>query len=37
MHSPVELVQMSDVENAIDVIAAFTLRLEAETVPPCFG
>ena len=37
MHSPVELVQMSDVQDAIDVIAAFTLRLEADTSLSRFG
>lgn len=31
MHSPVELVELADVEAAIAVIAAFALRLEADT------
>jgi putative aminopeptidase FrvX len=31
MHSPVELVELADVEAAIALIAAFALRLEADT------
>ena len=31
MHSPVELVELGDVEAAIALITAFALRLEAET------
>jgi putative aminopeptidase FrvX len=31
MHSPVELVELADVEAAIDLIAAMALRLEADT------
>jgi endoglucanase len=31
MHSPVEVVELADVEAAIAVIAAFALRLEADT------
>jgi putative aminopeptidase FrvX len=31
MHSPVELVELADVEAAIAVIAAFALRLEEDT------
>jgi putative aminopeptidase FrvX len=31
MHSPVELVELADVEATIALIAAFALRLEADT------
>jgi len=31
MHSPVELVQLEDVENAAALVAAFTLRLNADS------
>jgi putative aminopeptidase FrvX len=31
MHSPVELVELADVENAIRLITALALRLEADT------
>jgi endoglucanase len=31
MHSPVEMVQVEDMEAAARVIAAFAQRLEAET------
>ena len=31
MHSPVEMVQLDDVENAAKLIAAFALRLAPDT------
>ena len=31
MHSPVEMVQLDDVENAAKLIAAFAQRLSADT------
>ena len=31
MHSPVEMVQLDDVENAAKLIAAFALRLASDT------
>ena len=31
MHSPVEMVQLDDVQACVDLIAAFALRLEAGT------
>ena len=33
MHSPVELVELGDVEATIEVIAAFALRLEDSPLP----
>jgi putative aminopeptidase FrvX len=34
MHSPVEMVQLSDVEDVIAVLTALALRLEADQALP---